>query len=167
MFCCRVACGVILVACAVPARAAGLPTHAEVNTGRVVDLATFARSVATRYHVAFRQMVAADIDRDGDVDVIAAGDHDVVVWLNDGAGHLTTQKPSRQSGIDEQSPGDRVRSRQRRAADWVPNAAPPLVVRSELSTQCPSRRSAARRIVDALAAQQLAASHAPRAPPAH
>jgi|SRR5581483_551803 len=41
-------------------------------------------------------IVVADIDRDGDADVVATDDAlHLFVWLNDGTGHLTQQRPAR------------------------------------------------------------------------
>jgi VCBS repeat protein len=38
--------------------------------------------------------IATDIDRDGDLDVVATTvDQPVVIWINDGTGHLTRQRP--------------------------------------------------------------------------
>jgi hypothetical protein len=48
-------------------------------------------------------MVAADIDADGDLDVVASdGSLDLVVWTNDGTGRLTRKYPAHSSGgLDE------------------------------------------------------------------
>jgi hypothetical protein len=53
----------------------------------------------------FVSMVAADIDADGDLDVVASnGSLDLVVWTNDGTGHLTRKYPERSSGGLDQRP---------------------------------------------------------------
>ena len=43
-------------------------------------------------------LVAADLDADGDLDIVAAdtsaGSLGIVVWVNDGAGHLTRERPA-------------------------------------------------------------------------
>ncbi|HEX7137547.1 MAG TPA: VCBS repeat-containing protein [Vicinamibacterales bacterium] len=50
--------------------------------------------------------VTADIDADGDLDLVATDqDLNLLVWVNDGAGHLTRQRP-RQSGGESTTPGD-------------------------------------------------------------
>jgi hypothetical protein len=66
----------------------------------------------------FASIIAADIDADGDLDVIAT-DHalNLYVWVNDGAGHLTLQNPAHE---------DR----------WQPLPPAPLVERRPAS--CPS-----------------------------
>ncbi len=41
-------------------------------------------------------VVTADIDADGDVDIVASdGSLDLLVWVNDGDGHFTRQSPRR------------------------------------------------------------------------
>jgi hypothetical protein len=79
---------------AAPAHAdTSLPANADVGVGSAVNLDTFTRAVATRYHVELRRVVAADIDLDGDVDFVAATDGGLRVWVNDGRGHLTAKTP--------------------------------------------------------------------------
>jgi hypothetical protein len=96
---------------AASAHAATLPAHAEIGAGKYLEPADFRKLVAIRYDVEFNQVVAADIDRDGDIDVLATTDHTFTVWVNDGAGHLTRQVPAqpRQSGAGPSAPslGDR------------------------------------------------------------
>ena len=67
------------------ASAATLPVNAEIGVGTPVDVDTFERTVSNRYHFAFRKVVTADIDRDGDLDVVDAPDRNLVVWVNDGS----------------------------------------------------------------------------------
>ena len=74
------------VCAASPARAATVPSGAVIRTDRTVDVATFSRFIEARFSVVLRRVVAADIDRDGDVDILAATDRGFFVWLNDGAG---------------------------------------------------------------------------------
>ena len=51
-------------------------------------------------------VVAADIDADGDLDLIGGGvGLDLFVWINDGAGHLTRQQPHHSSGWRTAAPG--------------------------------------------------------------
>ena len=83
-----------------PALAASVPAGARVGIDRTIDLEAFQRIVTRSYHVTFRRIVAADIDRDGDLDVVASTDGGFVVWLNDGNGHLTSQSPTRASTLD-------------------------------------------------------------------
>ena len=50
--------------------------------------------------------MTADIDRDGDLDVIASTDRGFFVWLNEGNGRLTSKKPERRPIIDGCPPDD-------------------------------------------------------------
>jgi hypothetical protein len=85
-------CALLFVA--VPAHAeTTLPANADVRVGSAVNLETFTRAVAMRYHVELRRVVAADIDRDGDLDFVAATDAGLRVWVNDGRGQLTAKTP--------------------------------------------------------------------------
>jgi len=91
----QAAIAVLGVACALaaPASAAAassVASGARVRVGRHVDVARFRRVVERRYHVDLRRIVAGDLDRDGDIDVVAATDRGVVVWVNDGSGHLVS-----------------------------------------------------------------------------
>lgn len=54
--------------------------------------ALFASSLALAAPVTTHATsVSADVDRDGDLDVIALIDRALTLWINDGAGHLTSQ----------------------------------------------------------------------------
>jgi FG-GAP-like repeat len=87
--------GSFVLAAAPSATAATLPVNAEVGVATPLDVAAFERTVSDQYHVAFRNVVTADIDRDGDLDVVAITDRSLVVWVNDGSGHLTAQVPKK------------------------------------------------------------------------
>jgi hypothetical protein len=51
-------------------------------------------------------LVASDIDADGDLDLIASdGSLDLLVWINDGAGHLTRRYAQRSRGWHDDAPG--------------------------------------------------------------
>ena len=75
------------------ARAEIVPRGATIRIGLTLDAAAFARSVEARYRVELRRVVAADVDRDGDLDVLASTDRELLVWVNDGDGWLTSQAP--------------------------------------------------------------------------
>jgi hypothetical protein len=91
---------VCCVLLAQPVRAASVPDGARVRVDRTIDLQAFEQTVVRKYHVTFHRVIAADIDRDGDLDVLASTDHEFVVWLNDGRGHLTSQSPTKGSTLD-------------------------------------------------------------------
>jgi len=106
------------------AEAASLPAHAEVRAGRCVEPASFRQLVANRYHVEFRKVVATDIDRDGDIDVVATTDRSFTVWVNDGAGHLTSQRPSHGPAIDARPPATTFRGHDERSDPSTDDGAP-------------------------------------------
>jgi hypothetical protein len=70
--------------------AGGLTTAIAAHAG---DANSFAQQVARSYHVDPHRVIAADIDRDGDLDVLAATDDGVKVWVNDGHGRFTSRTP--------------------------------------------------------------------------
>jgi hypothetical protein len=72
-------------------RAEAVPCGDVMRVGRDVDSSAFARAVAERYKIQLTRVVAADIDRDGDIDVLGATDRGLVVWENDGTGRLTSR----------------------------------------------------------------------------
>src|SRR5689334_13993555 len=82
------------------AQAETLPAFAQVRASRSVEATTFRQLVETRYQVEFRKVVATDIDRDGDIDVLATTDRSLTVWVNDGVGHLTSQRRESDPSID-------------------------------------------------------------------
>ena len=91
----RVTTMLTVVACAALLHAAPLhaetgPRAASMRIGATLDADAFARTVAARYRIELRHVVAADIDRDGDLDVLGSTDRELLVWVNDGAGRLTS-----------------------------------------------------------------------------
>ena len=146
--------------------AAVLPAHAEVRAGRCVEPASFRWLVANRYHVEFSHVVAADIDRDGDIDVIATTDHTFTVWVNDGAGHLTSQRPTAGPALDGQRPAttwrDRAQSSDPSNNDEGPST-PVLVLQAHAP---PVLASGAAALIDVSAfLNDRDGFHASRAPP--
>src|SRR5438067_2457303 len=111
-------------AAATRAHAATLPAHAEVRAGRSIEPGAFRQLVATRYQVEFKKVVAADIDRDGDIDVLATTDRTFTIWLNDGAGHLTSQRATPRPAVVER-PWSNVFQEQDGRPDPPLNADPP------------------------------------------
>jgi hypothetical protein len=134
MLCRALRIGVAVVAALLPvtarANAASLPAHAEVRVDPCVDLEAFRQVVASRYNVEFSSVIAADIDRDGDIDVLAATGHTLTVWLNDGAGHLTSQRAPQGPAIDGRAPATTWRGHEDRpdpsTNDDAPTAPMPI-----------------------------------------
>ncbi len=113
--------------CALPARAGTVPAGSVVRVevgGRTIDVAAFARTIATRFHVVLQRVVTADIDRDGDLDVVAATDRGFLVWVNDGSGRLTSQTPDPKPGLDGGSPDDTWSGGRARHDDTIQNDSP-------------------------------------------
>ena len=150
---------------AASAEAASLPAHAEIRAGRCVEPAVFRRLVASRYHVEFTQVIATDIDRDGDIDVVATTDHTFTVWVNDGAGHLTSQRQPRGPAIDGRAPATTWRERDERTDPSTNDgaSAPSIVIARAHAPPDPAR------VTDGLAVIvrffSRSRSSAPRAPP--
>jgi hypothetical protein len=155
---------------AVPARAASLPPRAEVGLASMpsgIDVAAFRQVVSSRYHVHFRVVVAADIDRDGDIDVLASTEHSLTVWVNDGAGHLKAQRLPQGPAAGVSVPGNAWRERERRVDPTLPGNASPspvLVVRGHAPPVSGLGVSRASRIARIVTPDLLRSS--PRAPPA-
>jgi hypothetical protein len=94
-----------VVASATAARAS-VPAGASVRVEPTIDVASFSRTIASRYDIVVRRALTADIDRDGDLDIVASTDLGFLVWVNDGNGRLTSQKPERKPAADGRPPDD-------------------------------------------------------------
>ena len=152
---------------AAPARAGSLPSRAEVGLPSGVETELFRRLVASRYHVEFRIVVAADLDQDGDLDVLASTDRSVTVWVNDGAGHLKVHRLPHGPAVAAQEPGKTWQGREDRFDPTIQDGgtpSTPLVVRAH-APPTPDARAlpAAPRL---LSLAPHARRSAPRAPPA-
>jgi hypothetical protein len=60
----------------------------QLRAGDRLDAPALHLLVPSADRLQIRAAVGADIDSDGDVDVVAATDRDLVVWINDGRGHF-------------------------------------------------------------------------------
>jgi hypothetical protein len=73
----------------------------------------------------FVRVVADDVDRDGDIDVVASLDSlDLAVWKNDGAGHFTRQPSSRHLALQMQPTAPSVDSDPLTSNEWIQNGQP-------------------------------------------
>jgi FG-GAP-like repeat len=144
-----------------------VPAGSVVRVDRAIDLAAFTRTIATRYHVVLQRVAAADIDRDGDLDVVAATDRGFLVWVNDGGGRLTSQTPRPKTGLDGRSPGETWSGGRSRHAETIQNDAPSTRLASAYAHAPPAYASTA---LPSLASDchlpVCASAHVPRAPPA-
>ena len=68
------------------------------------------------------RVVAGDVDRDGDIDVVASlGSLDLVVWKNDGAGHFTRQPASHRPTLQTQPAAPSVDGDAGASNEWIQN----------------------------------------------
>ena len=143
-----------------------LPGDAVVRVGPTVDAATFTRAVAKRYQVVFERVVAADIDRDGDLDVLSTTERGLLVWVNDGTGRLTSQPPRHRPLIDGTEPPDRWNGDRTRDDETIQNDGPAPQLPSESAAAPPASIGSTAASSDVTL--HSAAPHlgsAPRAPP--
>jgi len=110
------------------AHAASLPAHAQVRAGQCVEPSSFRGLVANRYHVEFESVVAADIDRDGDIDVVATTDDSLTVWVNDGDGHLTAQPAPQGPALEGRAPASTWRDHETSSEPTTYDGSTPTVV---------------------------------------
>jgi hypothetical protein len=88
-------------------RAAGVPAPADSSLGPAAGIAALPPELSAPIAASGRVVsaIAADIDADGDLDVIATdGSLNLMVWVNDGEGHLTPQHPRRSTAWDAEPP---------------------------------------------------------------
>jgi hypothetical protein len=149
-----------------PARAASLPPRAEIGLTSGVEAGAFRRLVLSRYHVEYRVVVAADVDRDGDLDVLATTDRGVTLWVNDGAGHLRAHRLPHRPAMEARGPGHTWRGRDVRVDPTIQDGphSPVCVVRAHAPPRSDVRASAVARAAPPLVCRARRSS--PRAPPA-
>jgi hypothetical protein len=153
-------------AVAAPARAASVPTGTVIRVDRTVDVAAFSRILEARFRLVLHRVIAADIDRDGDLDILAATDRGFVVWLNDGAGRLTSQSAKHKPAVDGRSPGDTWREDDARDGETVQDDVPSPRVASEYAHAPPlSVRQLAPCSQFTLHSDPAYGTRVPRAPP--
>src|SRR4029079_4790507 len=87
-------------------------------------LAALRETFMARYNVGLSQAVVADIDRDGDGDVLATTDDGLSVWVNDGEGQLTAESALRQTPIDDLQALSAWDRPTRQVDDTIQNVAP-------------------------------------------
>jgi len=80
-----------------PRAAAALP---QLRAGERIDVPVLHRLVPSADRLQIRVAVGADIDADGDVDVVATTDRDLVVWINEGGGHFRRRAAHRHPVAD-------------------------------------------------------------------
>ena len=134
---------------------------------RAADASAFARQISTLYHLDAHHIITADIDRDGDLDVLAATDGGFMVWLNDGAGRFTSETPKPRPLIDGYPSRNSWSGDEPRGGETIQSAASSIPIaetRTDAPPQSPSRSAVS---VDAEArTDSCRGCRVPRAPPA-
>jgi hypothetical protein len=88
----------------------------------VVLPAGFAATIDRATSDQFVRVVADDVDRDGDVDVVASLDSlDLAVWKNDGTGHFTREPSSRHTSLQVQPSAPSVDGDPLTSNEWIQN----------------------------------------------
>jgi hypothetical protein len=156
----------MLLALARPS-AADVPAGAVIRIDRVIDLVSVSRTIASRYDIVVHRAVTADIDRDGDLDVLTASDYGFDVWVNDGAGRLTSQPRQHHAQINADAPGDTWRDSNSPHELPVQTHVPSVKAPAARSHAPPGARARRLSSLDPDLGQHAACGiRVPRAPPA-
>lgn len=160
-----VALGAVLAPRTAHAGASASPGAVVTLRGQI-DAVSFTRAIEPRMHVDLVRVIAADFDRDGDVDVAAATEEMLLLWVNDGAGRLTQQVPPRTPLADLSRPSDTWQHSTRRGEDSLPSSVPSVAAPTAVAHAPPAAadRCASNRHLSRITPDVLPAS-APRAPP--
>jgi hypothetical protein len=112
-------------------------------------------------------IVTADIDADGDLDVVASDtDLQIHVWVNDGAGHLTPRSPMRTTTWGAVPPLPSVDARRTTRESCTPSSPPSFDGRYRVIDGTPNAASRVTSAATRVSAATNAFTRTPRAPPA-
>ena len=123
-----IACAAALVAA--PASAARAHTSASCSS-MPSDLSglrptTADAALASVHGATVRRVLRIDFDRDGDLDMLAATDGGVLLWLNDGRGHLVRQEPHSAPALDARDRVNRWRDTEQDSNESIQDDLPSL-----------------------------------------
>ena len=155
----------ILVALSRPA-AAAVPPGSEIRVGPTWDLASITKTISIRYAVTIQRALTADIDRDGDLDVLTASDIGFDVWVNDGTGRLTAWQPPAHTPANASAPGDTWGESGTHPDPSAPAPIPSFTGSVTRSHAPPAQETLARAFTSVHDASAVLGLRVPRAPPA-
>ena len=149
------------------ARADTVPPGAVVWVEPHIDATAFARNLTARYNVELRRVVVADIDHDGDRDVVAATDQGLLLWVNDGRGRLTSQAPTPGPPAAGDPLDNAWRRRTSAERETIQNSIPALRQPPARWSAAPIEASASNVAADpTVPSDRARGPQSPRAPPA-
>lgn len=110
--------------------------------------------------------IAADIDADGDIDVVATdGSLDLLIFVNDGKGQFTRRRPAPRREAHTSAPAPDVERHEPFTDVYRPTAPPPLDADVRAVSFDPSPSSAVARLAADPAIDRAISRRRPRGPP--
>lgn len=111
-------------------------------------------------------VVAADIDADGDIDLVATdGSLDLLVWVNDGTGQFTRKRPAPTRDGRTEAPGPGVGNREPFGNDYISGDPPSVDADVRCALAAPSVIAARTEPTRARGRDRAHSTPSPRGPP--
>ena len=151
-----------------------LPQAAAINLVRFRQMHSVAKQLPAGFvlpssdvDLKISSFVAADLDADGDLDIVASdaanGSVDIVVWVNDGAGRLTRKHPEQPKSLGNDPPAPSV---DRQYTTVVASLQPDSpAVQSEPNRWVTLPEQPAPQLLGVTAVSATVATHRSRSPP--